>query len=227
MKAVNVEAGEHINVGITFDVTNKWFDEQDEKVQLGYMSTNIIKPLEGAGWGRFNDRAVKEAWVQHLASEFVNNKQNCRKNTAISIAVKKSWIKNVDEIMPSVAGKDIEEVPMLELTDEAKNLIRASEEDEIWFLSGNHRRLALKIHISRLGKEKEAILKEAEKMHKKQIEGGHNHDQNAEEKEFKAQAEKLGRDIETASRWAVLVYDRGERPCDVNASSFAYLEAGR
>jgi cytochrome c1 len=211
-KASNDDSGELINDGIVFKMDTQWFDGEEVKIKVGYMAMNILKPMEGAQWGVFNNRLVKQKWVDDLAALYENNKWNCRTLSAMFIAVKRSWIKNADEAWSGekLAGKHISEVPMLELTDEAKKIIAHSDEAELYFLSGNHRRLALHKQMEKLIKAKEAAEKDAEKAHAKQREGGANLQLDAQEKSSREKAAKLEREIEMGSRWAVLVYDRGE-----------------
>lgn len=119
---------------------------------LGCLKINVVDPPEGSVWGHFNDRAVNQAWVIGLLKSFQDEIGNCDNKFRMDIVVKRSWVDNLKEAeqYPDVTGMRITELPELKLTDTGKQEIL---EEELWFMGGNHRRLALIWYVGLLKNE--------------------------------------------------------------------------
>ena len=160
---------------------------------LGFFAMDVLNPPKGSVWGRFNDRTMDPPSIKTLTDKYKNRLDNCDLDTAMSAAVKASWVKNLGAVKTSeeVMALSIEELPMLELTPEGEKAIL---KEKLWFFSGNHRRTALKIHVDTLTKalEEEGVGAAASQQERNAL----------------IDAAKMK--IEMSSRWAVRIYDRGE-----------------
>jgi hypothetical protein len=185
-----------------------WLRDEAEKAFIGIMKINVIKPLPGVVWGRFNDREYLPSWIEKLVEMFPTRLKNSTMNkTAMYGAVRPSWVENIKERLTSVEGKQIGQVPLLELSEEGKKAVPVQE---LWMLSGNHRREALTIHIKNKMEELRELEERAGKHHKKQAADGHLNEENAMEMMYDKEAAKLRQVIVDQSHWAVMLYNRGE-----------------
>ncbi|KAI9442816.1 hypothetical protein BJY52DRAFT_1194722, partial [Lactarius psammicola] len=173
--------------------------ERKKAAELGYMAMNLVEPPEGAFWGRYNDRKVDTDWVSSLTESFLGCLENCTDSTAIEVAVKKDWLVDANLIVPSVEGKKIENIAKIEFTEKGKKEIG---KNNLWVLGGNHRREALIKHVRVKQKELEKVKRQAEK---KEAQGG---EEDQELDGLKRAAKQLEEEFETASMWAIRLYDR-------------------
>lgn len=181
--------------------------EQKKAAELGYVSMNLLEPPEGAHWGEFNDRKVDPDWVSTLLKSFENNLDNCTDQTAVEAAVKKSWLKNPDQIIPSVEGKLIQSIPKLEFTDEGKTAILPKN---LWMLGGNHRREALIQLVTKWKAQLKEKRKQIGKMEAEEQSGiGGTIDDEEELESLQKSTKKLEELIRSSSVWVVRLYDRG------------------
>lgn len=176
---------------------------------IGYMSMDIFKPPEGAEWGTFNDRAIDESWVADLLSSFRgNNLDNSTDETAIDITVKTHWIKNLDEKLPTVEGKTIDQIPEIIFTEEG---VREIKNKELWMMGGNHRRLALQRYVDELTKDQKEKTARVEKLKRRWLDGGiQDTDKENAYLDENASVQELEKKIKSSSKWSVRLYDRGK-----------------
>ncbi len=171
------------------------------------MAMNIVKPPQGAYWGRFNDRQIDKSWVNKLLEAFNDNLDNFADRTAIEVVVKKEWLKNASEVVESVDGKSIGTVAMIKFTDEGQQAIA---KDNLWVLGGNHRRRALVEYVTTKTKELDVMKKQIRDMEaaaKPGPQGGEEDGQNLDA--LKRAAKRQEELIDASSLWAIRLYDRG------------------
>jgi hypothetical protein len=102
------------------------------------------------------------------------------------------------QVLSSVDGRGIKNVPLLEFTSEGELAIRP---DKLVMLGGNHRREALRIFVGWLKTQ----LQEAEKaMKAREGEIG------AEVEQLEERVRVLRKEVEEYRFWAVRIYDIGE-----------------
>ena len=109
---------------------------------IGHLKMNIVRPPEGTIWGHFNDRAVNWSWVSGLVNDFPERLNNCDDKFVMEMAVKRFWVLNIADAEDNriLSGKNITELPKLQLTEEGLHNILT---EDLWVMGGNHRRLAL------------------------------------------------------------------------------------
>jgi hypothetical protein len=179
--------------------------ELKKAAELGFMSLDIVNPPRGAYWGKFNDRQLKDEWVNKLAEDFNSKLDNCTDGTAIEVAVKKEWLKDVNKIHRTVEGLTIQEVEVMDFTEEGKREIAMNN---LWMLGGNHRRAALTLYLTSKRQELEETQKQIGtiKAEKRQgVEGTEEQDIAS----LKMEVEKLEDKIKTSTHWVVKLYDKG------------------
>lgn len=174
------------------------------------MRMNVLKPPDGAMWGRFNDRTVHEPWQNRLVELFEAKLDNCTDKTAMEVAVKKEWLKYPDAPVTSVEGRVINDVPFMELSDIGKQELETVKVSgpgkkwgELWFLGGNHRRGALEIFVERIEDELKQNAKQIERIE------ASGEDKEEDLEELRSRAEKLTADLDATQQWVVKLYDRG------------------
>ncbi|KAH9028303.1 hypothetical protein EDB85DRAFT_1892595 [Lactarius pseudohatsudake] len=173
--------------------------ESKKEAEMGYMTMNLASPPSGAYWGRFNDRVVNEDWVKSLMEAYSRCLDNCLDDTAVDVAVKRSWIRNAENIVPSVEGKNVKTVGKIEFTSQGKEEMGS---DNLWILGGNHRRQALLRHLE--GRQKE-LDKLKNQLAKKEGKGG---EDDEEVEAMRKDVREKEEEISTNSLWAVRLYDR-------------------
>ena len=125
---------------------------------LGCLTMNILDPPIGTKWGHFNYRRVDEDWVGKLTDRFGREKlDHCTDGTTMEIAVRPHWVANLKETLDKVDSKYIHQVDKLELTPIGRQEIM---QEKLWVLGGNHRRLALKLHVAKLRVKLERLKEE-------------------------------------------------------------------
>ena len=202
--------GENRDALECFGEERKHIERWTKKARMGYFAMDVMNPPEGTVWGQFNDRNVNEGQVTLLVEKFKTNVDNCTGTTAMRVAVKSVWVSNLGAALGDLMGMTIDQVPMLEFTPSALDEIADDEEkNDLWMLSGNHRRLALEKHLSVVEKGLASRRDTLEAVEKRIHDDGFI-------KEVEDQKILLVRDIEQreqsltmASRWAVEVYNRG------------------
>ncbi|KAH9022645.1 hypothetical protein EDB85DRAFT_1895168 [Lactarius pseudohatsudake] len=216
--------------GATFNgIAKTVLREQKKAAELGFMKMDIVNPPQGAHWGRFNDRKLNNEWVDELAIQFQSNLDNCTDESAIEVAVKIEWLKDVTKVHQTVDGKAIEDVSAIEFTDEGKTAIA---NNNLWALGGNHRREALILYVSAQREELEEKRKEfnrVEEESKKPTQARlgpakgaavERQDIEAYKKLLKALEDK----IENAGYWVIKLYDRRSGSVQVDDVLAAKIE---
>ncbi|KAI9430720.1 hypothetical protein H4582DRAFT_2063460 [Lactarius indigo] len=186
--------------------------EAKKEAEMGYMTMNLASPPGGAYWGRFNDRVVNEEWVKSLMEAYNLCLDNCLDGTAVDVAVKKSWIANVSEMVGSVEGKSVKTVAQMEFTEAGKEEIG---KDNLWILGGNHRRQALLRHLE--GRQK-VLDKMKTQLSRKEAKGG---EEDEEVESMRKEVRSVEEKIATDSMWAVRLYDREKIEAHVGAKATA------
>lgn len=158
-----------------FDITE--IRSTKQKAFVGYLSLNVIDPPDGTVWGRFNNRAVNQPWVNKLCEAYVKNwVDNCTDVQSMDVVIDLDHLVNdrpdpkadpkavppPDAILTSVEGLTIHAVPEMKFTPEGREAIKA--EGGLWMLSGNHRRLALTKYVNDLKIEIEKITAKVVKI---------------------------------------------------------------
>ncbi|KAI0261575.1 hypothetical protein BGY98DRAFT_1104417, partial [Russula aff. rugulosa BPL654] len=102
-----------------------------DDLSLGYMKMSIVRPPIGAHWGKFNNRTLTEKWIVQLCKDFLaSSVDNCSDVHAMDVA--------------------LDPIPELKFTPAGAAAIR---KNNLWMLSGNHRRVAVLRHIEELRKQ--------------------------------------------------------------------------
>lgn len=174
---------------------------------IGYLSMPLYDPPKEATWGRYNDRVVNDSWVATLVKAFSRRLDNCTNEDALEVAVQREWIRNVDDILPTVNDRTIKKVPLIEFTREGKDAIQP---DNLVMLGGNHRRLALKAFVDALKQQLEHTMS---KMKEKEAQAHKESDVSGPiSEELKMLREKevwLEKKIATSQNWVIALYDIG------------------
>jgi hypothetical protein len=186
------------------DFTLTVLRDKKKAAELGYLAMSLTDPPRGAYWGAFNDRKVDRVWVNQLADKFEERMDNCTDATAIEAAVKKSWLKNANQLVSSVEGRSIQAIPLMEFTDEG---IKAIGNKNLWMLGGNHRREAVIQYITEKTRTLEDVKKQVQE--REEAEGEPEGDERDELDTLKGMAKHLEEILETSSLWAIRLYDRG------------------
>ena len=173
-----------------------------KEAELGYLSMNVFHPPPGAFWGRFNDRRLDPKWVDQLAEKFTGDLENCVDDKAIPVAIKKVWLKDTSKPLRTVAGLLVNEVPVMEFTEEAKEEVA---KDNIWALGGNHRRAALTVDIK---KKLKACMEKQGQLEKISPNGKDGKD-TITAGALRSDIEIYQAEIAASTHWAIKVYDRG------------------
>ena len=164
------------------------------------MSMNIVEPPQGACWGRFNDRILNPAWVQELVEGFRQYLDNCTDIKAIDVGVKREWLEDDMQIVKSVEGRKIEDIPLIRFSEAGK---AETANKNLWVFGGNHRRAALCIYISKLEEERTKTQQKITAIET----GTSNEQQNLGS--LKNKLEKLAKKVEVDKHWVIRLYDRG------------------
>jgi hypothetical protein len=201
-----VNTGDAVDANVCFGYERKTVEGWAEEANMGYLTLDILNPPEGTVWGHFNDRIINHSQVEALVESFKLSFDNCTNSTAMYIAVKPEWVSNIDQKVQTVRGKTIDMVPLMAFTPEGA---KAIEDDNLWVLSGNHRRQALQIHVQRMQDKLDEVKEQRASMHSKQAEGGFQSDANAKEMQADMEVRQMEQAIAMTSRWAMQVYNRG------------------
>lgn len=177
-----------------------------KKAEIGYMSIGIYPPPEGAFWGEFNNRMIQEEWIEGMTVGFEKHIDNCADGCAMDMAVRREWIDNIEVVRRTVEGSRIHLVPEVSFTEEGKKAIIP---ENLWMLSGNHRRETLTRYLDKLTDDIEKI-----EMKIKKIKGSKDVvDLDKEKKRdvdgAKAAIAKKQEIISKSTKWVVRLYDRG------------------
>jgi hypothetical protein len=202
-----VDEGFDNNKYFGFDL--KSLERAIEEAFLGYMTVDIIEPPEGASWGQFNNRPCRQASVDDMAASFETHLDNCKNDHSIDVAVDPDWLKNPQDIRQSVNGYNTDQIPGMEFNESGTEAIR---DNNLWFLSGNHRRLAARKHVESLKVKLAEAIRELDDVKEgknaKEIAG---FPEGPEErlKQNEDAARMLKEKINNARRWSVRLYNRG------------------
>jgi hypothetical protein len=182
------------------------------------MAMSLYDPPKGAFWGEFNDRPLNQDHVATLARDFGARLDNCEDKTALDAAVKREWIKNIEDAIETADGTTINDVPLMELTEEGLAVISPNN---LWILSGNHRRMALIQHVADLKKELADTMTSLNniEVEKKELEGDIAGKLGQEVERLNEKAKVLGKRIESSYKWVIRLYDRGEHSRTLAAES--------
>jgi hypothetical protein len=180
-----------------------------EDFSLGYLGMNLVNPPVGAYWGKYNDRELDDTWVKKLCDSFSHDLDNCDDNTAIAVAIDMNWLSKESIPVKSIAGKTIDDIPMVQFTEDGQEAIRPNN---LFMLGGNHRRAALKMYVEALKNKEEdrkqriAILEKETTKHAERIET-----QKAvmELEKLRAEAKQKEETIKSAGKWVIELFDRG------------------
>lgn len=205
MEGVTIEDG--IQGGMYMGVPYEDVLKKMQEAHLGFMAMNVYEPVEGTLWGKFNNRDYKVDWVNQLSKMFTHTIRNCTDATSMAVAIKKEWVSNLEDMVTTVNGKKIEDVPEMKILDSGKEKIKT---EELWMLSGNHRRQGLTMYLddlrSRIDVHKETVTKlKKEIMNSASDEPLKKGEVNAANDTIQT----LERRIASCSRWAIEIYDRG------------------
>jgi hypothetical protein len=174
------------------------------------MKMSIVRPPIGAHWGKFNNRTLTEKWIVQLCKDFLaSSVDNCSDVHAMDVALDPSWLENPGAIVPTVNGLMLDEVPELKFTPAGAAAIR---KNNLWMLSGNHRRVAVLRHIEELRKQLIDANEQIEDVIKDKTETQlANLEDKPKEKlaYFQNIVKVLEPVIEASSWWVVRVIDRG------------------
>lgn len=205
---------------------------------MGYLKMNIVDPPKGAFWGKFNNRAVNDAWVEELLTDFRRKGvENCSDAMSIDVAVERDWLEatlrkavlptnlevpNVEEVerdqlnkmRMSVEGVGIENVAELDFTEEGWEAIK---DDNLWVLGGNHRRLAL-IRLNEEMKEEVKYLQDGiTKALQPDVDDEGNTinavldtDEQESLDNARARFDELKNLLDTSQMWVVKLHNKGE-----------------
>ena len=180
---------------------------------LGYLLMDLAPPPTGAYWGKFNNRTVNSQWVEKLFESFIDDMDHFSEKNAIEVAVKPAWLDESLEgnIAPTLSGFKFHDVPLLKFSEPGTEAI---QNNNLWMLSGNHRRLALLQYVNLLKMKLEEEEGKAEDV----VNGKSRADlemlaPRAKKglKDTQGKIEKFQEQIDKASKWVVKLYDRGER----------------
>ena len=185
--------------------------EKKKLAQIGFMAMNVVTPPKGAFWGRFNDRKLREGWVDELEQGFEKSLENCTDETAIDVAIKKQWLKNAGLIVSSVEGKSIMSIPVMEFTPEGEEEIG---HDNLWVLGGNHRREALGRYVIKKKKQLDENKTRIDSLENGKADSdtgqrGAEEDEHQDLDTLKRLSKRLEEQVEGSCFWAVRLYDRG------------------
>ena len=206
-EADEIGAGAEEQVFFGVDLTT--LKNYKREAKLGYMKMNLVNPPSGAFWGKFNNRAVSEEWVQSLHNSFVKEMDNCADDHSIDVVLDPAWLANPDALLQSIDGMKIEDVPEISFTGTGAAMIK---KNNLWMLSGNHRRFALARYIKTL-KDNLDVANETIA----EIIGNKSPDQVANLGEgpmvrlkgAQKNRKRFEARLKTCSFWTIRVYDRG------------------
>jgi hypothetical protein len=198
--------GESLDAKICFGEARKHIEGWVEKAKIGYLALDVINPPLGTIWGRFNDRPLDQPQVEALVENYKSDLDNCSAATAMILAVKPEWLRNYQDRLPTVNGLTIDRVPLIELTPSGA---LAVEPDNLWVLSGNHRRRALQIHLEGMRTSLAETRAQAQGVRDKISESGISMELDASRTRLDEEVKQKEETISTTSRWAVELYNRG------------------
>jgi hypothetical protein len=136
----------------------------------------------------------------------------------MDIVLDPRWLVDPDVMLPTLEGFKIHQVPVLELNPEGELAVK---NDNLWVLSGNHRRLALAKYIQKMERDVEA-LREAidEELY---VDPGENNSNLETDIDANMDADNMNNvtmaqeklklleeKIESSQMWTVRVYDRSQ-----------------
>lgn len=165
-----------------------------DDAELGFLRMDIVNPDCGASaWGKYNDRPLNPNKVQEMRATFHSTGVLCcQQDKVIYLPLKKEWF--VGETTPGIAGKYVQDLPVLKFTPAGKEALKAGEVNP---LSGNHRRDALGHYVADLTAALTALNKD--------LEGLEEDEKPAKLEAIKVMTERLA----NAPWWAVKIYDYG------------------
>jgi len=205
-----IDTGEGRDALVCFGESRKHLEGWSRDAKTGYLAIDVMNPPTGTMWGNFNDRNVYQEQVDKLIEKYKFNVDNCTVTTAMRVAVKSAWVTNLDDALGTVLGKTIDEVPMLEFTPEG--LAEMADDDmnnNLWMLSGNHRRLALEKHLSVVEKQLLSSRNALSSVVQRIKDEGLKMELEETKTRLVEEIEQREQTIAMTSRWAVEVYNRG------------------
>lgn len=173
------------------------------------MKINVVRPPTGALWGKFNDRAINHDWVKRLTASFVENMDSCTDDNSMDVALDPAWLENSGTIVPTVEGLDMEDVPLMAFNAEGAAAIKRNN---LWMLSGKHRRLAVMKYIEQLEKELHDANNAIEDIIEEKTDDEADDLFDGVEKRLNDARELVGvleMKIKKSSFWTVRIFDRG------------------
>lgn len=179
------------------------------KALMGFVSMNVVNPPAGTVWGKFNNRKVDANWVSQMTERFASHLDSCAEENSMDVALDPDWLFSKDPLISVIDGNAMEEVPALKFTKQGEVEIK---NNNLWMLSGNHRRLALCQHVAKM----KAVVESAKETIKGFTEGKSDEDMaklDDVSREKMTQAEQVVNTTEPkilkSSMWTVRVFNRG------------------
>jgi hypothetical protein len=180
-----------------------------QKAFMGYVSLNVVNPPPGAVWGTFNNRIVDTKWVDKMAESFDFHLDNCTDQNSMDITLDPDWLFDQSAFISVIEGLLMDDVPPLKFTKQGEVEIK---NNNLWMLSGNHRRLALGQYVAKMKAEVESAKEIIRSLKEGKTEGEMAKlDDAAKNKLTQAEEiiKKVAPKILKSSMWSVRVYNRG------------------
>jgi hypothetical protein len=196
---------EPIDVETIFATQQVTTQKHLEEVFVGYYWVDLDGLSDDYVWQSINDRPLDDSGLLKLLSNFKTyGVLHCDKTTAIPAGLRRSWIlSNPSNV---IDGLHIEDLPELQLTDEGS---AALKQKKIFIYGGNHRRNAQKAYLTELRERLRLCEADLKKLKRRDV-------RNTEEskKEIDKRESVIATLMETIAKltkWAVAVFDLGER----------------
>jgi len=180
-----------------FDI--KMLEKRAAQAFVGYLSMNVYEPPSAATWGLHNDRKIDDTWVTDLVTAFKKSVNQTSEKNVIEMAMRPQWLSNREAVLRTVNGLGIEEVPVMEFTEEGE---AEMSPNGLIMLGGNHRRAAVRKYVDWLENQ---IVYEEKRLTLKPTTAP------AEEvSSLRESIRLLKKEKEHAVLWVVKIYDLGE-----------------
>ena len=144
-----------------------------------------------------------------MADSFAANMDNCSNDHSMDITFDPDWLENRDDILKSVDGLTIDQVPVLKFSPKGKLAIKGGN---LWVLGGNHRRMAVIKYMKKLEAESEKTKELIAKIKDGKTEdelANLSEDNQATLRLWEEKLPILDAKMKTSRLWSVRIYDRG------------------
>jgi len=175
-----------------------------EKITIGYVQYQIWgSKSDKFVWGAINDRTIdlarKKKMYESLKQE---GPQQAKNDTVIKILMKPSWFNN--EVIKTIGGMDIMQVPLLKLTEEG---LQAQKDKKLKLLEGLGRRGGVELWMQSMNNEMNGTNTRMKKISElKTLTPAHL----IERTELEVQKSRLEVSLEEAQWWTFCILDQGE-----------------